>query len=188
MILFWISMYTAYPRAGAGKLFEVDEFNSWDTALKAMFDNFIAGRKFAIDMNSMSELEAGRLLCLFVYLFIYVVCVLLVSQLMYRFLNAALTAKFNAIQKESTLQWRLNFARKILRAESIWMLWSTSAGDAEGNYQFQHIEQKLSPPDDPPDDDGSMYIDESDDEMAPAVEPTVGSPATAPETTLVPTW
>ena len=46
------------------------------------------------------------------YLFIYVICLVLVLQLMYRFLNATLTSKFNAIQRESTLKWRHKLAQE----------------------------------------------------------------------------
>jgi hypothetical protein len=132
--------YIAYPRAGEGRLLEVESFNSWDTSLKAMIDHMIVIRKFEIDLSNMSSLNAWQTCGMFVYMFIYVICLVLVLQLMYRFLNATLTSKFNSIQKESTLQWRLNFARLVLRSEFIWVFWNTAVGDGPKMlYQFNDV-------------------------------------------------
>eukprot|EP00966_Prymnesium_polylepis_P334022 7389430-Prymnesium_polylepis.2 len=52
--------YIAYPRAGEGRLLEVESFNSWDTSLKAMIDHMIGIRKFEIDLSNMSSLNAWQ--------------------------------------------------------------------------------------------------------------------------------
>jgi hypothetical protein len=137
-----------YPRAGSRELLEIEVFNSWDTSLWAMLDHMIIGRRFTIDFSHISELETWQCIGIFVYLFIYLIALMLVLQLMYRFLNATLTTQYNSIQKESKLQWRVNFARQVLRSEFMWeRFWDTSVGDANGNFQFQHVSAQLTPHD-----------------------------------------
>jgi len=129
-------------------LLEIEVFNSWDTSLWAMLDHMIIGRRFTIDFSHISELETWQCIGIFVYLFIYLIALMLVLQLMYRFLNATLTTQYNSIQKESKLQWRVNFARQVLRSEFMWeRFWDTSVGDANGNFQFQHVSTQLTPHD-----------------------------------------
>eukprot|EP00966_Prymnesium_polylepis_P041581 965215-Prymnesium_polylepis.1 len=144
--------YFIYPRAGEGELYEVETFNRWDRSLKAMFDHMVVGKRFSIELDNISQLTTIQHFGMFVYLLVYLVCLMLVLQLMYRFLNATLTSKFNAIQRESTLQWRINVARQILRFEFIWQFIygtnSTRAGDANENWQFLQLDKKLSPSDD----------------------------------------
>jgi len=152
VLLFWVSLYFIYPRAGEGELYEVETFNRWDRSLKAMFDHMVVGKRFSIELDNISQLTTIQHFGMFVYLLVYLVCLMLVLQLMYRFLNATLTSKFNAIQRESTLQWRINVARQILRFEFIWQFIygtnSTRAGDANENWQFLQLDKKLSPSDD----------------------------------------
>ena len=37
---------------------------------------------------------------------------------------------------------------QVLRAEQMWFWWDTAVGDADGNWQFHHINKRLSPEDD----------------------------------------
>jgi len=159
-----LSWYFAFPRAGTGILpgDPIPQFNDWDTSIKAMFDEMIGLRRWPIDLDEMYRLSSWESVGLTLFLLIYFMCVMLVLQLMYRFLNATLTSKFNSIQKESTLQWRLNFARQVLRSEFMWFFWDTSIGDADLNYQFQHVRKQLS-----------QSINTSDEDDYDAGEPVV---------------
>ena len=122
-----------------------------------MYDHFIVQRRFYINADEFYELNTQQYFGMFVYLFIYTICLMLVLQLMYRFLNATLTSKFNLIQRESTLQWRLNFARQTLRSE--FMYWGNAAvGDEKGNYQFLDVKKKWHPPDDDEGDKNWDYV------------------------------
>jgi len=163
-LIFSLSLYIAYPRAGTGILpgDPIPQFNDWDTSIKAMFDEMIGLRRWPIDLDEMYRLSSWESVGLTLFLLIYFMCVMLVLQLMYRFLNATLTSKFNSIQKESTLQWRLNFARQVLRSEFMWFFWDTSIGDADLNYQFQHVRKQLS-----------QSINTSDEDDYDAGEPVV---------------
>jgi hypothetical protein len=121
LIAFTFTLYTVYPRAGDESLPFVPEFNDPGLAIKRMLEFGFSGRTFAILLPDpdypVSQLSIGRQIDLWLFAGIYFLCLVMLSILLLRLFMATLAATFNTARMAAQLEWRLQFARHVFRAE-----------------------------------------------------------------------
>ena len=137
LLNFAAALYTSYPRAGALQLPFVEEFNDPLEALKAMLELGIMGKTFSIDFGGpvarsqqtaeseffeghtmrLAELSGAQQVDFWLFTAFYFVCLTLLLILLLRLFMATLAATFNTTRMAAQLEWRLQFARHVFRAE-----------------------------------------------------------------------
>ena len=55
VLIFWVSLYIIYPRAGTERLAYVDSFNEGRDSIKSLFDLALTGSKFSLEFESAVE-------------------------------------------------------------------------------------------------------------------------------------
>lgn len=131
VIAFWSTLYILYPRAGAGILDQVEEFNSLGQSFKTAWDVGFHVSSFEISFEDFEHLAywAKGVWCLFALT--YYSMMLMIAVLLIRLLMAMLTARFNRINAMAQLEWRHRLAQHVLRAELMWPLGNTWAVEAD---------------------------------------------------------
>lgn len=145
---FWASLYILYPRAGEKELPQAPMFNSPLESLKAMWDVGFHVNKFVISYDDIEDLSPMEMLNWFLFAIFYYLAMILIVVLLVRMLMAMLTARFNRIQQKAVLQWRLQFARRVLFAELAWQAccrhtqtWAAPMNPVSGKYEVYLVEQ-----------------------------------------------
>ena len=147
LMCFWASMYMNYPRAGVGRLDIVPEFNNLFDSFEAMLNLVMTGRQFTIDFHSASVMNIdntdeyhlygshSKFINLVIFTLFYYYLMLLLVMLLLRLLMAMLSATFNEVKKDATLEWRRQFARYVLELESFYQRLGgeTNAGEKIGD-------------------------------------------------------
>ena len=117
----YASLYVVYPRAGTAELEVAPQFNRWWKGLQAMLQLAVENTRRVIDQEQEinDPLLPSQVTGVVVFTAIYTYAVVLLVVLLLRLLMAMLTATFNGVRKESQLEWRLQLARQVLRAELV---------------------------------------------------------------------
>jgi hypothetical protein len=104
---------------------------------------------FDFNLDSVWELSASQLVNLFIFAVLYLACIVIVVIVLVRLLMAMLTATFNTIRAQAVLEWRLQLARHVLRAELVWrqLLGPTNAGEMDANGKVRAAGADPSPAD-----------------------------------------
>ena len=118
MFDFYIALFFLYPRAGTLSMPQVRDFNTWYSALQALFLLAFTGSPsnidIEVDFTTLSNMQAFDFaLWLFVYLMFTILSLILLLNL----LIAMLSFTFESVRDESTLQCRTSFAQGIIRLE-----------------------------------------------------------------------
>ena len=148
LVSFYSAMYVVFPRAGAGTFLAVSTpFNTWDAALKTMFDMALVGVKWSpeLSVEIVEELDTWQLINYLLFILLYCGYVLTVVILMLRLLIAMLSNTFNSVERKSTLEWRLLLARRVLRAELLYpyprQMRAGEEVDGQHLFFFRHVDK-----------------------------------------------
>jgi len=148
MFDFYIALFFLYPRAGTLSMPQVRDFNTWYSALQALFLLAFTGSPshidIEVDFTTLSNMQAFDFtLWLVVYLMFTILSLILLLNL----LIAMLSFTFESVRDESTLQCRTSFAQGIIRlellADSFGMAYQV--GEEQGTdrvYTFRTVEGK----------------------------------------------
>mmetsp|Transcript_379 Transcript_379/g.683 ORF Transcript_379/g.683 Transcript_379/m.683 type:complete len:945 (+) Transcript_379:16-2850(+) len=121
IFIFYTMLYIVYPRAGPSFLPEIPSFNNWATALQAMTTLAFLGEPVEITYFEedvpMGDLTTWQHFNLGCFLVFYVMYVLMCLILLLNLLIAMMGFTFNTVHTQATLEWRIMFARYILRLE-----------------------------------------------------------------------
>jgi hypothetical protein len=153
LLNFTFTLYVVYPRAGDGTLLFVSAFNDPLLAVKKMLELGFGQLRFPIELRStfgdnardsagsvvnapgtdellpaVSELSLGQQVTFALFCVVYIGCLVMLSILLLRLFMAMLSATYNAARQAAQLEWRLQFARYVIRAELMHPRW---LGDTE---------------------------------------------------------
>ncbi len=138
---FGLSLYILYPRAGTIFMAQVDQFNTWQGAIKSMVELAVTGSPADIDLAAnWSELSHGQILNFALFLILYVFYGVLALILLLNLLVAMLSSTYDQVRDESTLQSRTAFAQLMMRHELVSSAWGLSAhvGEHKGNGKYAY--------------------------------------------------
>jgi hypothetical protein len=134
---FYLILYTIYPRAGDSMLPEFSQFNRWSKALEAMWVLAFMGEPADMDFEyeQLSALNFWQKVDMSVFVGTYFFYVLMSIILLLNLLIAMMGHTFDDVFEKATLEWRLMFARYVLRLELTagslgW--WDLKVGEKKG--------------------------------------------------------
>lgn len=135
---FYLILYTVYPRAGDSSLPEFTQFNEWNKALEAMWVLAFMGEPAETDFQpeQLSALSFWQKVDMCVFVGTYFFYVLMSIILLLNLLIAMMGHTFDGVVQKATLEWRLMFARYVLRLELTagslgW--WDLNVGEKKGD-------------------------------------------------------
>ena len=141
---FYCLLYVVYPRAGDSLLPEAAQFNGWADALQAMATLAFLGEPIDLELSKeqLSLLSGWQQVDMAVFLLFYVVYILMSIILLLNLLIALLGNTFMTTYNAASLEWRLMFARYLLRLELIARplhIWDLRVGEkqSDSKYVFQ---------------------------------------------------
>lgn len=143
IVNFYCLLYVVYPRAGDATLPEAVQFNGWADALQAMATLAFLGEPIDLELSSeqLALLSGWQQVDMAVFLIFYVVYILMSIILLLNLLIALLGNTFHNTYSAASLEWRLMFARYLLRLELIarpLQIWDLRVGEKQGDkYVFQ---------------------------------------------------
>ena len=138
--IFAVVLYASYPAEDGNELAIIEEFNAPATAFQAMIDLGIAGIKLPLDLQA-APIELSHI---GVFLFFYYLSMIFLSILLLRLFMAMLSATFAQVNKEATLEWRMQFVHWVMRAELVWPDWlgPTVAGElVDGTWSYKLLKR-----------------------------------------------
>jgi hypothetical protein len=177
LVASYFGMYTLYPRSGGNSLPHVSSFNNWYIAFFALTDLSFLGEKIAFTFfeTSWEHMGSTQLLCLFLWLALYYMFLIISLILMINLLIAMMSHTFDAAREEAVLQSRLGFASCIMKLELIAnsLRISTRVGERTptGDYVYKFRAYERREDDESEDEDGyeGDFDEGGSDPFAPPV-------------------
>jgi hypothetical protein len=116
---FYCLLYITYPREGEESLPFAQQFNDPWVALQAVISLAFLGDSMSLILQpeDLAALTSWQRLNIVVFIVVYVFYILMSIILLLNLLIAMLGNTFTAVYDQSTLEWRLMFARYVLRLE-----------------------------------------------------------------------
>ena len=141
MAMFYISLYTLYPRAGLVQMPQVEQFNNFYNSLRSLFELAFTGSPALVNLDlDFSILSYSQSVDFALWLVFYLLFIILSLILLLNLLIALLSFTFDAVRNESTLECRTSFAQCLMRLElrAASLKWNVNAGvpNAEGDYTY----------------------------------------------------
>jgi hypothetical protein len=119
-VAFFFAMFFLYPRSGASQLLIIEQFNKPISAMINLLELALVGANADIDVDAIFDPLSTNWMArinLIVFVASYVIYTLISLILLMNLLIAMLSSTFEKVQEESTLSYRISFARCVLKYE-----------------------------------------------------------------------
>ena len=158
LFMYFMTMYTLYPRSGMNAFPMADKFNSIFSGAQAVVELGFVSEPVPLRIEPMLDYEfmsASMWTCSFVWVLLYITFIIMTMILLLNLLIAMLTYTFDSVLGESILKSRLSFSRCIIKMELVAESFGvqTRVGIRKGPedyvFEFRSIERNVE------DDEGS---------------------------------
>lgn len=119
LVNYGAAMYISYPQAGEQRLPQVVDFNHPLDALYSLVRLAFAGQDLSVDLDRgrLADLTAAEAVDFVFFLFFYLFYAIMSMILLLNLLIAMMGDTYSGTMNDSTLEWRVSFARRVLRLE-----------------------------------------------------------------------
>jgi len=149
------AMYICYPRAGQRGLPYVPHFNYFLGAVTEMAELAVTGDPIKLHLDQPSPETTAMWIEMCLFMLLYVIYTLFTLVLLLNLLIAMMGTTFVEVQGEAIREWRVLYARNILRLEMLaetlskppFSLWSTRGGEELNGryYVFSRTQDDIDP-------------------------------------------